>query len=244
MNIFPYINGFIDNVLIKNGQYVKTGETLFIIQQRHYLAQKEMAKSNLSTAYTALKQAQMRLNCLEQTNNQNEILIAQQSFLNAQKRLRQAQTEFANAKIKYDYTLVRAPVDGIIEGISVVKSNYVSPAGQALVRIVRPNYVRVVLNVNGLKQNEFPMQPADLWYFRLLFPNGQIYPYEGKFYELNTHKENNVLSTFMYIDFPNPQRLLRVDSCVRIILEKKLAFSAIKEIIYPSDIALSVCSKI
>ena len=48
VSVLPFVSGFIDKVLVKGGQNVKVGDTLFLIRQAKY-------KANMDAAYAHLK---------------------------------------------------------------------------------------------------------------------------------------------------------------------------------------------
>src|SRR5690606_16835833 len=48
--IIPHIGGYIDQVYVTDNQFVKTGDTLFTIDNRDYLVKVEQAKANLAAA--------------------------------------------------------------------------------------------------------------------------------------------------------------------------------------------------
>ncbi len=252
INVFPYINGFIDKVLVKNGQSVAAGEPLFVIQQRQYLIQKEIAQSNFTAAQKALNQAQNRLNKLEQTalhnKLQNELNEANQAFLSAQKRINNAELQLKTAQTNYDYTLVQSPIDGIIDGIFVAKGNYVSPAGKPLVRILSTKYVRVVFEIDMAEYNQIKERvydAPDTWIFKLQLLNGEIYPYKGSFFKLINRNGDNCNDMFLCVDFPNPQGVLSVNSPVRVIWEKKIKSEKVirEKTISPDRLSFYVYSK-
>ncbi len=250
VDILPYINGFIDKVLVKEGQYVTTGTPLFIIQQRQYLVQKEIAETNVMAAQTALNLAQKRLNKLEQKtlegNSSDNINMAKHDFLMAQKRLNKANMDLRRAQTNFDYTLVQSPTEGIVKGISISKGNYVSPAGQASMQILNQSQVRVVFKIDINEYHHIQKSNNEAWTFKLQLPNGEMYPYTGVLHKIVNQSTQNGADIFVYVDFHNSQGLLALNSTVRIIWERKAKSvqSVPDETIYSENMSLYVYSKL
>lgn len=69
IDIFPQVGGFISEVVVKEGQKVRKGETLFIIDQVPYKAAYQTAEANVEAAKAGVSTAQLvydskKKNCL------------------------------------------------------------------------------------------------------------------------------------------------------------------------------------
>lgn len=244
VDILPYISGFIDQVLVRGGQYVKAGETLFIIQQRQYLAQKEVAKANVESARAALNNAQVYLNRIERTQSkaisQTELDNAKTSFLSAQAKLKAAESQLTVAEVNYDYTLIQSPIDGIVGNVPITKGNYVSPAGQPLVQVIQQSPIRVVFTMSNRDYLEMVNEDGKLfegWTFRVRLPNGQMYAETGHFQYIDNQVASDTSGISVYVDFSNPDGRLMANSYVDVFVEKTVpnALMVDKNLVHLTD---------
>ena len=244
VEIRPYISGFIDKVLVTGGQNVRAGEILFIIQQRQYLAQKEVALANVESARAALNNAQVYLKRIERTPSkaisQTELDDAKTNFLSAQAKLKAAESQLTVAQVNYDYTLVQSPIDGVVGNVGVTKGNYVSPAGDALIEIIQQSPIRVVFTMSNREYLETCGQDGTLfdgWRIYLGLPNGQRYEYEGAFQYTSNQVAPDTSGIAVYADFPNPKGLLMANAYVNVYVEKVIskAFAIDKNLVHLTD---------
>ena len=244
VEIRPYISGFIDKVLVTGGQNVRAGEILFIIQQRQYLAQKEVALANVESARAALNNAQVYLKRIERTPSkaisQTELDDAKTNFLSAQAKLKAAESQLTVAQVNYDYTLVQSPIDGVVGNVSITKGNYVSPAGEALIEIIQQSPIRVVFTMSNREYLETRGQDGTLfdgWRIYLGLPNGQRYEYEGAFQYTSNQVAPDTSGIAVYADFPNPKGLLMANAYVNVYVEKVIpkAFAIDKNLVHLTD---------
>ena len=244
VDVLPYISGFIDQVLIKGGQTVKTGQTLFVIQQRQYLAQKEVAKANVESARASLNNAQVYLNRIERTQSkaisQTELDNAKTSFLAAQAKLKAAESQLTVAEVNYDYTVIQSPIDGIVGNVPITKGNYVSPAGQALVQIIQQSPIRVVFTMSNRDYLDMAQEKGDLfagWIFKLRLSDGRLYPESGVFQYIDNQVASNTSGISVYVDFPNPDGKLMANAYVDVLVEKTVtnALTVDKNLVHLTD---------
>lgn len=244
VEIRPYISGFIDKVLVTGGQHVRAGEILFIIQQRQYLAQKEVATANVESARAALNNAQIYLRRIERTPSkaisQTELDDAKTNFLSAQAKLKAAESQLTVAQVNYDYTLIQSPIDGVVGNVSITKGNYVSPAGDALIEIIQQSPIRVVFTMSNREYLEMRGQAGALldgWHIYLGLPNGQRYEYEGSFQYTSNQVTADTSGIAVYADFPNPKGLLMANAYVNVYVEKMMpkAFAIDKNLVHLTD---------
>jgi multidrug efflux system membrane fusion protein len=134
--IKPRVTGEIKQIKFKEGQKVKKGETLFVIDPRPYKAAVNVAKADLQATKTQLKLAEkdfLRADDLISTNaisekvyderkNAYELAKAQQAAAKA--RLEQAQ-------INLDYAYVKAPFSGRTSRAEVTLGNIVEAGPNA-----------------------------------------------------------------------------------------------------------------
>jgi RND family efflux transporter, MFP subunit len=153
VDVKPQVAGRITEVHFADGQDVKKGDLLFVIDPRPYQADLEQAQAQLQS-----DSAQLDLN---QNNLQRDEKIGAQHFVSEQ----QIDTDKANvknfqgavgrdqaaidrAKLNLEYCYVRSPVDGRTGRRLVDAGNYVSTGAVNLVNIQRQDPVYVDFNIS------------------------------------------------------------------------------------------------
>lgn len=229
VDVLPFISGFIDQVFVKGGESVQTGDELFMLQQRQYSAQKEAAAANVQSAEATLKNAEIYLNRIKKTKSeavsQTELDNAQTSYLSAEAQLKAEKANLAIAEVNYDYTVIKAPIDGIVGNVAITKGNYVTPSGQPLARIIQQTPMRVQFSMSNKEYLQTKTADKPLfegWIIKIKTADGQIYPQTGTFQYIDNMVAGQTSGITVYVDFPNPNGVLMANAYVEVLLEKKI----------------------
>ena len=135
------VTGYLEKINFVDGQNVKKGDLLFVIDRRPYKAALEQAKA----AFTSAKARQSftvtdleRAQTLSRSGNISEQVTDQrrQASLTAQADVDSAQAALDNAQLNYDFTEVRSPIDGRISRRLVTEGNIVIIDQTSLTTIV------------------------------------------------------------------------------------------------------------
>ncbi len=148
VEIVARVQGFLEQIRFEPSTYVKRGQALFIIEQEPFIARRDRAKANLSSAEAALRRAESDLERLEQavkTNavSQQEVTRARAERDQAEAALLASRSELQNAEIELSYTTIKSPIDGLISRHLVDAGNLVGQSGAtvlATVRTINPIY--------------------------------------------------------------------------------------------------------
>ena len=130
VEIYPQLSGKISKVCIKEGQTVKQGQLLFIIDQVPYEAALRMATANVHAAQAALETARLEREqelLKENVISDYELRTAENSLLAAQAALEQAQAQETDARNNLSYTEIKSPVDGVTGMLPYKAGALVSP---------------------------------------------------------------------------------------------------------------------
>ena len=119
IDIYPQVSGTLTKVCVTEGQRVKNGQTLFIIDQVPYEAALQTAVANVKSAEAALATAQLTYESKEELYKENvvsafDLSTAKNSLLSAKAQLAQAKAQEVNARNNLSYTVVKSPSDGVI----------------------------------------------------------------------------------------------------------------------------------
>lgn len=149
----PRVTGYIDAVKFSDGQAVRQGDVLFVIDQRPFKLARGQAQAELDAAKAAKALAQSEQQRGEELRElkalSQEILDQRtQALLLANARLAQAKVALQQAQLNLDYCLVKSPIDGLIGRRLVSQGNLVLAGGDPMASIVAsaPLYFNFELN--------------------------------------------------------------------------------------------------
>jgi membrane fusion protein (multidrug efflux system) len=137
VEIRPKIDGFIEAILVDEGQEVKKGQVLFRIYAPQFKEENAAAMASLNRAEAELKDASMKVKKAKPLVEENiisnyELESAQYNVKSKIALLAEAKAKLSNAGANVRYTQIIAPFDGIIglipykEG-ALVSSNSIEP---------------------------------------------------------------------------------------------------------------------
>lgn len=151
-DVTPQVSGYIDQVLFKDGSFVKEGEVLFVIDQARYQAAAQSAEASLEKAKASLAQIQSdyhrELSLYEdQMLSKADLEVAESNLATAKANVKAAQAALDLAKLDLDYTQVRSPISGYIGKALVTKGNYATASASKLARVIQMDPIRVVFSI-------------------------------------------------------------------------------------------------
>lgn len=137
VEVRPQVSGCITKILIDEGENVRKGQTLFVIDQVPYRAALEMAVATRKSAEARLATARLNYEneqALLQSNvvGNTSVETMRNALLEAEAMLAQAKAQEVNAQNDLGYTEVKSPVNGVASMIpwhvgALVSSNIAEP---------------------------------------------------------------------------------------------------------------------
>jgi membrane fusion protein, multidrug efflux system len=226
------VEGFLEKVLFREGQDVKTGELLYQIEKVQFQAAVDQAKANLAVAEAALTNAKVeyeRSTELVKRNftPQSQVDTNKAALDSAAGRVMQAKAALTQAQVNLDYTDIRAPIDGRIGRTAYTVGNLVNPASGVLATIVSqdPIYVLFPVSVRDLeairearRKEEGGMAKIDI---RVRLPSGQEYAQRGVWNLTDPQVDPQTDSLVMRATIPNPDRTLTDGQFVTAIIRER-----------------------
>jgi membrane fusion protein, multidrug efflux system len=153
------IDAVIDQVLVKDGQFVKAGDTLFQLDSRAAQAQLHQFEATLARDQVQLANSQRQVE-RDRTLIAKDFVSHQQfdndsanaAALEATVRADQAQVE--NAKVLLSYYTIVSPLDGRVGVIAIKRGNSIkaNDVPLATVNQIQPIYVSFALPQSGLPE--------------------------------------------------------------------------------------------
>jgi len=142
VNLVARVEGFLESINFNDGQFVKKGDLLFIIQQDSYI--EKVKRSQATLDYDSSEYQRQLLMLKENATSQADV----------EKYLSKVQVDKADlelAKINLGYTEVRAPFDGLLAAHqadvgAVVGTSPMSPTVLVTIEAITPVYVNFNIN--------------------------------------------------------------------------------------------------
>jgi len=124
------VSGFLEKVSFTDGQHVKKGQILFIIDQRPFKIELEQAQANYAQAKSAQTAAQDDFNRAESLRETGALSTEEyerrkQALAHSEGSIRFAQSKVDNAKLNLKFTEVRAPISGLVSRQKVNEGNLI-----------------------------------------------------------------------------------------------------------------------
>ena len=142
VNLVARVEGFLESINFNDGQFVKKGDLLFVIQQDSYIEKVKRAQANLD--YDNSEYQRQLLMLKENATSQSEV----EKYLS---RMQVDKADLELAKINLGYTEVRAPFDGLLAAHqkdvgAVVGTSPMNPTRLVEIEAITPVYVNVNIN--------------------------------------------------------------------------------------------------
>lgn len=224
------VSGIVAKRLYQEGQVVKAGTSLFVINPEQLQASKLEAEAELARTEANLVNANDKLQRYQalvgdQSVSQRDYRAAQAESQLAKAEVAAAQAKLNRAKLDLGYANVTAPIDGVARRALVTEGALVGKdeaTHLTTVEQVNPVYVnfaqsssevfalRKALRDGQLKGNDGQLK------IELLLPDGSLYPSAGKLSFSDVSVNQTTDSVVMRAIFDNPQQELMPGAYVRL----------------------------
>ena len=227
------VSGYLLEHPFKEGEDIKKGERLFVIDPAPFEAdlagaQAKIAQANANvdintTNYNRAKRL-IKTNAISQIDLDN--LRAEK--LTADASLKSAQAALKNAQLNLQYTILTAPIDGRIGEKIYSLGDLVGPEAGALTTLVSIDPIQAVFQVNeklfykvGDEQRQRVSEGKDKLEFtvKLRLSSGDIYPLEGKLDFVANRVDTDTGTLTVRAEIPNPDGNLRPGQYVKVLVE-------------------------
>ena len=216
VNVLARISGYLQKSYFKEGDFVKAGQTLFLIEPQEFSNAADVAKADVENTRAQLVYAEKQLARAKElvakdyiAKSQYDNLLAQRDSLKAQ--LASAEARYNDTNRSLGYTHVKAPVDGRIGIITVTLGNYVTPSSGPLTTINSTDPIYVTFPLDSTDFNALSAADGADHKNRkteIYFSNGQKYPLIGT-QDFHDNKIDQSTGTVtMRATFQNPNNQL------------------------------------
>ncbi|MEG0850703.1 efflux RND transporter periplasmic adaptor subunit [Flavobacterium plurextorum] len=193
--------GFLQNIYVDEGQFVKAGQLLFRIMPNMYQAELLKAQAEQKSVEIELQNAKLLAD--KNIVSKNELSVAQA-------KLQSAKAEVALAKLHLSFTEIRAPFDGTIDRIPLKLGSLIDE-GELLTslsdnsqmfayfNVSEPEYIQYQTNVSDRAANKV----------NLVLANGDTFKEKGNVEVIESEFNNETGNIAFRARFPNSGKLLR-----------------------------------
>ena len=224
VTITPQVSGQLMRICVTEGQQVKKGQTLFIIDSRNAQHEVEAARANLQAAQanSAKLEFESNKNLFDKKivssymleNSRNSYNQAQAAVSQAKAAVTQAQSSVNRAKVNLGFCTITAPVSGVIGEIPVRTGDQVSPA--TYLTILSGNTkmdaefsvseaiieMQVQAGMKGVQKEQHIAALPDVTF---VMKNGTEYQHKGRITSLTGVVDAATGSLGCKASFPNPE---------------------------------------
>lgn len=231
VNLVPNVSGYIQDIWVKGGQKVKYGDNLLLIDQREYKAALDAAKANLAQAEANLANAEVYYQRIKKAGSKaiskTEVDNAKAKYLSAKAEVGAAQANLEKASVMYDYTVLQAPIDGVVGNVDLTQGNYVSPNSGSLISIIQTDPIRVVFSLTDKEYLQALSRQKGKQLFsgekiKLRLSDNSLYPLVGEFKFSDNAINRSTGSMAIYADFANPNNHLTSGAYVDVLVEREI----------------------
>lgn len=193
--------GFLQNIYVDEGQFVKAGQVLFRIMPQLYEAELQKAEAEAKAAGIELQNAKALA-------DKNVVSKSEQAM--AQAKFEQAKAEVAMAKVHLSFTEIRAPFDGTIDRIPKKLGSLIDE-GELLTSLSDNSQMFAYFNVSEPEYLQYQTNKKDRGdsQVNLLLANGERLKYKGKVEVIESEFDPETGNIAFRAKFPNNDKLLR-----------------------------------
>ena len=193
--------GFLQNIYVDEGQFVKAGQILFRIMPKIYEAE-------LLKAEAEGKAAEIELQNAKTLADKNIVSKNEQAM--AQAKLEQARAEIALAKLHLGFTEIRAPFDGTVDRLPKKLGSLIDE-GELLTSLSDNSQMFAYFNVSEPEYLDYQTNAKNRGsaQVNLLLANGTMLSHPGKVEVIESEFDSETGNIAFRAIFPNPDRLLK-----------------------------------
>ena len=193
--------GYLQNIYVDEGQFVKKGQLMFQIMPMVYQA--EMQKSEAEVKFAEIEYLNTKSLADSNIVSQNELALAHA-------RLNKAKAELALAQAHLGFTQIRAPFDGIMDRFHVRQGSLVDE-GELLTSLSDNSKMWVYFNVPEAEYLDYitrakSSKPLQV---KLQMANNKLFESIGVVETIEADFNNETGNIAFRANFPNPSGILR-----------------------------------
>jgi membrane fusion protein, multidrug efflux system len=224
------VQGFLEQRLFTEGQDVRKGDLLYVIQQPPFQAQVAEAQADVARAEASVAETKATLERVQEASgsgavSKQEVDQAIANDQRAQAEVLAAKAQLEIAQLNLSYTEITAPIDGRIGLTTYTIGNLVGPDSGVLATIVSEDPIYVTFPVSSrtileVRQEAVAKGQPDAFVVRAQLPDGTTYAHPGKVNFLDIQADQTTDTITVRAEFANPEGLLVDGEFVNVSVER------------------------
>lgn len=231
VEVRPQVSGLITRICIDEGQKVRKGLVLFVIDQVPYQAALAEATANVKSAEANLATAKLNLESTEMLREKNVVQDYDLNTVRNELAIAEAALAQAQAQDNLSYTEVKSPVDGVASMIAYRVGALVSSSiSEPLVTLSDDSNVYAYFSLNESQITSLTEQYGSLDEFmkrmedvELQMAGGKMYGEKGHISAVSGIVTTGTGTVVLRADFPNDRGLLRSGGSATVMVPTTLA---------------------
>lgn len=233
VEIRPKVSGFITKLCVQEGQVVKAGQLLFVIDNTTYQAQVRQAQAALNSAKVQLNTTKLTFDNSKKLHERNvigsyELQTAENNYENARAAVAQAQASLASAKDMLGFCFVKSPANGIVGSLPYKVGALVSAQSvEPLTTVSNASSVEVYFSVTEKDVLDMSKRAGgthaaieDFPEVKLKLADGTLYQHPGKVVKMSGVINQATGAVSLIARFTNPEHLLKSGASGTIIVPR------------------------
>lgn len=225
VDIYPQVGGTIQSISVREGDRVKKGQTMFIIDQVPYQAALNTAEANLKAAEAAEATAELTYKSTKKLFDQNvvsdfDLQKSENDLMSAKATVAQMKAQVVNAKNNLSYTVVKSPSDGVVGELPYRQGALVSSSMATPLTTVSDNselYVYFSIKESDLidmvrQYGSLEAAAKQMPAVALVMNDGTMFPDSGRVETISGVINSSTGSAQVRTVFPNKSGLLHTGS--------------------------------
>jgi membrane fusion protein (multidrug efflux system) len=231
VEIVARVNGFLEKILYREGEVVKSGQVLFLMDQKPFLAQVAASKGELENRKAQLWTARANLERIrplakQDAASKSDLDNAVGAVQSAEASVNEARARLDKAELDLSYTTIKAPMSGVSGRALMREGAYLTPTGAAsqltYVATLDPIWINFSVSQNqmaGIRQDviagRLVKPPEDAYEVEVELSDGSRQPQTGHLSFADPSFSQDTGTFLVRAELPNPQGELRPGMFVR-----------------------------
>ena len=231
VEVKPKVEGFVEDVLVDEGEHVKKGQVLFKLSSAELYEEVKEAQANYKQVQAELKMAEVEADRVKRLVEKDIIspIRLEQALAEAdvaRLRVQQAKSRLLRAETNYSYTTITSPFEGYVDRIPFKVGSLVTPSS-LLTSLTDVSEMFAYFKINEKEYLEYKrtqlsgVEQPEYNNLELILSDQTTYPYKGTVETVEGDFERGTGSIAFRARFANPDRLLRhgVSGKIRMLTE-------------------------
>jgi len=235
IRIIPRVEGYLQEIKVKEGQRVRRGQVLFVIDQANYVAEEKAARANVEVAKAGVEAARLNYDSRKGLREKDivseyDLQTAAAALSLAKAQLQQAEAQWEAARSNLSYTVLKSPSDGVVGSLPYRKGDYVGPTSQDGLTTIADNgemYVYFSLTERDIMKRmeasgSMEKMIASFPPVSLQTAGGESYPLQGRLESVSGVVDRSTGALSARAVFSNPDGRLLSGSTGRLLIPQAM----------------------